>query len=141
MIRKFDEIPALWLDKIRFIQVVFNLLTNAIKYADNNPKRFRVLAVGRETPMFYEIAFSDWGSGVSSEMKEAIFFEGVRSKDAEQSNVSGDGLGLWTARNIVTAHGGKIELTAFRNPTTFTISLPKWLAQRKALESNTLDTL
>jgi sugar phosphate isomerase/epimerase/nitrogen-specific signal transduction histidine kinase len=136
VIRKFDEIPALWLDKIRFIQVVFNLLTNAIKYAEQDPKRFRVLVVARESQTHFEIAFSDWGSGISSEMKEAIFFEGVRSKDAEQNNVSGDGLGLWIARNIVQAHGGKIDLTGFRDPTTFTISLPKWLAKRKASTSD-----
>jgi len=138
VIRKFDEIPALWLDKIRFTQVVFNLLTNAIKYADKEPKRFRVLVVGRESPLHYEIDFCDWGSGIAPEMKEAIFLEGVRSKDAEQSNVSGDGLGLWIARNVVQAHGGKIELTGFCKPTIFTISLPKWLATRKALGSETL---
>ena len=135
VIRKFDEIPALWLDKARFNQVVFNLLTNAIKYAGQDPKRFRVLVSAREASMFYEIDFCDWGSGIPPEMKEAIFHEGVRSKDAEQSNVSGDGLGLWIARNIVEAHGGTIRVTAFRSPTTFTISLPKWLANRKLLES------
>ena len=130
VIRKFEEIPALWLDKYRFNQVVFNLLTNAIKYADRDPERFRVVVISRQTPSHYEIDFCDWGSGISPEMKEAIFLEGVRSKDAEQSNVSGDGLGLWIARKILEAHEGKIELTGFRNPTKFTISLPKELAKK-----------
>ena len=137
VIRKFDEVPALWLDKTRFTQVAFNLLTNAIKYADQDPKCFRVLVTGHASPSYYEINFCDWGSGLSQEMKEAIFLEGVRSKDAEQSNVAGDGLGLWIARNIIQAHGGKIELTGFRKPTQFTISLPKWLANRKTLEPET----
>jgi hypothetical protein len=138
VIRKFDEIPALWLDKHRFNQVVFNLLTNAIKYADEDPKRFRVVVIGRQMRDLYEIDFCDWGSGIPLEMKEAIFLEGVRSKDAEQRNVSGDGLGLWIAREILQAHGGTIELTGLRNPTKLTISLPKELSSRKALESDTV---
>ena len=129
-ITQFKEVPPLWLDKKLPTQVAFNLLSNAIKYADEDPKRFRVKIVDRETDRFYEIDFSDWGPGIPSEMKDAIFLEGVRSKHAEQSNVSGDGLGLWVVKRAVQAHGGEVELTSFSKPTTFTVFLPKVLVMR-----------
>jgi signal transduction histidine kinase len=134
VVEKFEEIPRLWLDSKLMAQVIFNLLTNAIKYADDNPKKFRVRILGRETPRFYEIDFCDSGPGIEPEIKEAIFLEGVRSEHAEQRNVAGDGLGLWIARRAAMAHGGNIQLTKCEDPTTFTIFLPKTLAHRKKID-------
>jgi sugar phosphate isomerase/epimerase/nitrogen-specific signal transduction histidine kinase len=128
---QFETIPRLWLDKKSICQVVFNLLSNAIKYAYPDPKRFRIEIRERETARFYEIDFCDWGPGIDPEIKEAIFMEGVRSKQAAQSNVSGDGLGLWLVRRVVQAHGGNVELTSSSNPTTFTIFLPRSLVRKK----------
>jgi sugar phosphate isomerase/epimerase/nitrogen-specific signal transduction histidine kinase len=127
---QFKIMPRLWLDKKSICQVVFNLLSNAIKYAYPDPKRFRIEIKERETARFYEIDFCDWGPGIDPEIKEAIFMEGVRSKQAAQSNVSGDGLGLWVVRRVVQAHGGNVELTGFSNPTTFTVFLPRLLARQ-----------
>jgi signal transduction histidine kinase len=131
IIPKFDEIPRLWIDKLRLNQVVFNLLSNAIKYAHDEPERFSIRIQAREEENRYAIDFCDDGIGVRSDMSEAIFLEGVRSVGAEQRHVSGDGLGLWVARSLVKAHGGTIAVTKTSDPTTFTIYLPKWLSRQE----------
>lgn len=130
-IPKFVEIPPLWIDKNRFSQVVFNLLSNAIKYAHDDPTRFRIVVASREDYDNYVIDFADWGTGVPAEMREAIFLEGVRSKQAEHINISGDGLGLWVTRHVIHAHDAKIEVTNCSEPTVFTISLPKSLSHKR----------
>ena len=131
VIPKFAEIPMLWLDKNRMTQVVFNLLSNAIKYAHEDPNRFRIAIAGRETENNFEVDFCDFGIGIPTEEKEAIFLEGVRSKGAEQRNVGGDGLGLWVCRRLIEAHGGKIFVSQCSDPTKFTILFPKLLTTFK----------
>ena len=112
-------------------QVVFNLLSNAIKYAHEDPNRFRIAIAGREAENNFEVDFCDFGIGIPTEEKEAIFLEGVRSKGAEQRNVGGDGLGLWVCRRLIEAHGGKIFVSQCSDPTKFTILFPKLLTTFK----------
>lgn len=126
-----ESVPPLWLDKNRLRQVIFNLLSNAIKYADEDPEKFRIVIRAVAQDDCVAIQFNDYGPGVSPEMREAIFLEGVRSKHAEQRHVAGDGLGLWVTRRFVEAHHGTITLTNCANPTQFTILLPQWLRYRK----------
>lgn len=124
------QIPMLWLDRNQFQQVLFNLLSNAIKYADDNPSAFRIEIDGGERRDDFFIHFRDWGPGVEQRMEELIFDEGVRSPDAIQKDVTGQGLGLWIARQIVGRHGGRIVVTHHRDPTEFTIFLPRSLERR-----------
>ena len=130
-IAKFEEIPALWLDKKFMTQVVFNLLSNAIKYADEDPRKFEIRITSRETESYYEIDCCDSGIGVVPNMREAIFMEGVRCPEAEESNFGGDGLGLWVVKRALIAHDGDVELTNAKSPTKFTLFLPKWRAYRQ----------
>jgi signal transduction histidine kinase len=115
-------------------QVVFNLLSNAVKYAFEDPRRFQVRISARETATNYEIDFSNYGDRIPPDMIEAIFLEGVRTKEGEQQNVMGDGLGLWVAKRVMIAHFGDIRVTSCHAPTTFTVFLPKWLKNRKILK-------
>jgi signal transduction histidine kinase len=130
-VEKFEDIPRLWVDKNLFQQVVFNLVANAIKYADENPRLFHVEVTGNAVPGGYEILFRDWGLGIRSEIADTIFDEGVRGDDAKERNVVGDGLGLWVVRRVVEAHGGRIRVTGYSNPTELTIFLPKTLETMK----------
>lgn len=116
------QFPPLWLDRNQFQQVVFNLLSNAIKYAFKDPDAFRVEIEGFETDLV--IKFRDWGPGIEHGQEELIFEEGFRGKDAEDIDVTGQGLGLWIVRQIIEAHGGNIKVTNLKWPTEFTISLP-----------------
>ena len=127
----FENVPSLWIDRNQFQQVVFNLLSNAIKYAADAAADFAVRINGTATERDYVVRFEDDGPGIPAEMAESIFDEGVRSREASFRHVAGDGLGLWVVRKIIQAHGGRIALTKPSGPTTFTISLPRWLAFRK----------
>jgi signal transduction histidine kinase len=55
--------------------------------------------------------------------EDAIFEHGVRAPNA-QFDQTGDGLGLWIARELVERHGGRILLRQSRGPTEFVIWLP-----------------
>jgi len=124
------KFPRLWLDRNRFQQVIFNLLSNAIKYAYDDPKRFRVEIVGGEDAAEFTILFRDWGVGIENGMEEQIFDEGIRGENAENMNVTGQGMGLWVARQIVERHGGTINVTNPQFPTEFEIRLPVTLISR-----------
>ncbi len=121
----FQGIPRVWVDRHRFQQVFFNLFSNSIKYAYADPEAFQVEVVTRSTATGYEILFRDWGPGIAAGYEEAIFKENIRGPNAEQHNVSGDGLGLWVVSEIIAAHGGTIEISSGPQPTEFRIWLPK----------------
>ena len=122
---RFQAIPRVCVDKHRFQQVFFNLFSNSIKYAYDDPKAFQVEVVTRVTATGYEILFRDRGPGIAEGYEEIIFQENIRGPNAEQDNVSGDGLGLWVVSEMIAAHGGTIEVSNRSQPTEFRIWLPK----------------
>ena len=130
------QLPALFLDKEKFQQIVFNLLSNSIKYACAAPSSFRIEFVGQASRGCFEFVIRDWGIGIEAGTEEAIFEEGIRGKNAVALDVSGDGVGLWITRKILDAHGASIKVTRLRNPTEFTIFLPLSLQQPPAESSS-----
>jgi hypothetical protein len=118
----------LWVDVGLMTQVVFNLLENAIKYYQGPPEKFRIVIEGEPAEDEFVIVFRDWGIGVPEGLEKRIFESGFRAPDAYKYNVTGDGLGLFLAREIVRHHGGKLTLRQRSNPTEFVIRLPKGLA-------------
>jgi signal transduction histidine kinase len=127
----FDNIPKLWIDRAQFQQVVFNLLSNSIKHCYSDSDSFQVAITSKRTNNEYQIIFRDWGPGISEGMRQIIFERGIRTPEAIQRNVTGQGLGLWVVKGIVEAHDGHIELTHSSHPTEFTIFLPEYLAKQK----------
>jgi signal transduction histidine kinase/sugar phosphate isomerase/epimerase len=134
MLRQF---PLLQLDRNRFQQVLFNLLSNAIKYAYEDPDAFQVEIDGVKNEDGFVIWFRDWGMGLKQGTEESIFEEGYRGDNAREMNVTGEGLGLWIARQIVEAHGGTIEPTNHGLPTEFRILLPRSLAEKEHGQTRT----
>jgi signal transduction histidine kinase len=89
-------------DHERILQVLANLLTNAIKFT---PAGGRILL--RVEPVGQDVCFSvaDTGPGIPSHQLESVFerFWQARSEDRR-----GLGLGLFISKGIVEAHGGRI---------------------------------
>jgi signal transduction histidine kinase len=125
---KLDLLPALMIDRNHFQQLVFNLLSNAIKYAFKDPQAFHVEIEGRRNGSTIVMRISDWGTGIPRGYEEAIFEEEFRAPGASTIHVAGQGLGLWVARSIVTAHGGTLIVSKRHLPTQFTITLPSSIA-------------
>lgn len=127
----FVDIPKLYIDVNLFQQVFFNLLSNSIKYAFNDPKAFAVEIATRVRGDMFCIAFRDWGPGIDPSHEKSIFEEGVRGPEYLSELVGGLGLGLWVVREVVRLHGGTVEVTHNGQPTEITIFLPRSLASAR----------
>lgn len=106
-------------DCSRTKQIIENLLTNAIKYGDNKPAQISVRAENGQAI----IAVEDQGLGIAPEYLDRIFNRFDRAISAH--NISGLGLGLYIARQIVEAHGGTITVKSqLGKGSVFTVTLP-----------------
>lgn len=91
-------------DRSRLDQLVSNLLNNAARYGDGKPVEIKLQK--RKAKILLTV--SDHGRGIPVEDHKRIFYRFQRGVPA--SEISGLGLGLYIAKEIVTAHGGKISL-------------------------------
>ena len=106
-------------DEFRIEQVLTNLLTNAFRYGGGHPVQVRV---AQEAGMA-AISVADSGVGIAPADRDRIFDQFERADAARQA--PGLGLGLYIARQIVQAHGGRIELRSeLGQGSTFTVRLP-----------------
>jgi signal transduction histidine kinase len=83
------------------LQVFANLLGNAVKFTEKGRIRVEVTAGEREV----RISVSDEGRGISPEHLPHLF---ERYWQARAGGATGAGLGLYIARGIIEAHGGRI---------------------------------
>jgi PAS domain S-box-containing protein len=110
-------------DDERLVQVMINILTNAIKFS---PDETTVSVAATEQKDVVEISVADQGRGIPEENLSAIFdrFKQVELKDSKQHK--GSGLGLAICKAIVEAHGGHMAVrSAMGKGSTFIVTLPK----------------
>jgi signal transduction histidine kinase len=116
------DLPQLYLDRHRIIQVLLNLLANAYKYTVEGGATVRV---SRVNPHTVQIEISDTGLGMTEEEQTHVFERFFRAKHEVVQKVSGSGLGLTITKSLVELHGGTISFHSEYNVgTTFTINLP-----------------
>jgi len=113
------------LDPRRINQVVYNLLTNAVKYASDDPTAFGVSVTVDVRNDHFLIRFADWGIGIPIGLEKRIFDRGFRAPQTIDLNITGSGLGLMISRTIMREMGGELFLSKHRQPTEFTLILPK----------------
>lgn len=123
------RIKPLYLDRGHLNQVVFNLLHNAIKYAEDDPAQFTIQIKVEDRPKDYVLVFKDWGMGIHREYLDRVFEEGFRTPEALQKTVTGYGLGLSISKRLMQQMGGDLRLVNPRKPTEFLVILPKFLAE------------
>lgn len=99
-----DDFPIVMGDETRLEQVLANLVSNAIKYS---PQGGEIQISGQVRPGQVIVCVSDQGSGVAPEDIPHIFDRFYRSSNAKRTT-KGAGLGLYLARAVVEAHGGRI---------------------------------
>jgi two-component system, OmpR family, sensor histidine kinase MtrB len=108
-------------DPLRIGQVLTNLVSNAIKYSPAGGMIQLTVKPGEREVM---IGVTDQGIGIP-ESDRARIFEPFRRVGASRGLVPGAGMGLFVARRIVEAHGGRIEVTsALGDGATFRVYLP-----------------
>jgi signal transduction histidine kinase len=98
-----EKFPIILADETRIEQVLINLVSNALKYAPEGEIRIS----GQMRPEQVVICVSDQGPGIEAKDLPHIFDRFYRSTNAVKQT-KGAGLGLYLARAIVEAHGGRI---------------------------------
>jgi two-component system sensor histidine kinase KdpD len=115
-----DDLPPAPLDFVLIVQVLVNVIDNALKYS---PPGSPLEICARVAQSKVEIAVADRGSGIPREDLARVFdkFNRVQRPD----NVSGSGLGLSICKGFVEAHGGRIwAQNRTGGGTVITLALP-----------------
>lgn len=122
------ENPRTWGDMVALQQVLSNLVQNALKYAPE-PAQITVSVV--ETDAEARIEVQDTGPGISEDQLGQIFDRFRQIDSSSTRRAGGFGLGLFIVKNLVDAHGGRIDVVSRVGAgTTFTVHLPKRATDR-----------
>lgn len=116
------NLPTIFCDKVRIAEVLFNLISNAIKF---NDKKTPVVEIGcKKNSRFYEFYVKDNGPGIDEKYHKKIFeiFQRV-SPDKEKE---GTGIGLTIVKRIIDMQNGNIRIESRQNKgTIFYFTIPK----------------
>jgi len=113
-------------DQDAIVQVLSNLIENAIKYGKSRAEqRSRVIVSARPLDEGVEFRVRDFGQGIASEHQSRIFERFYRVDKARSRESGGTGLGLAIARHVVQTQGGTIHVESELNVgSTFIFILP-----------------
>ncbi|MFG0307309.1 MAG: sensor histidine kinase [Phycisphaerales bacterium JB040] len=117
------RMPVLHADREKLALAMHNLVGNALKYTDKGG----TVRVSCETEGDGSLRFrvADTGFGISPEDQPRLFDPYFRSGDERVRHVTGTGIGLSLARDVVRLHGGDISVESVLNEgSTFTMSIP-----------------
>jgi signal transduction histidine kinase len=119
---ELDEVPSVLGDRERLVQLVGNLLSNAMKFTPaGGAVKVRTFVHGRHAVL--EVA--DTGIGIPEGEQGRLFERFFRSSTATEQAIPGTGLGLVISRAIAEAHGGTISVTSKPGEgTCFRVELP-----------------
>lgn len=100
-----ESLPAVRVDPERMLQVLRNLLANAVKFT---PKGGQVSVAAKPANGKLEISVKDSGPGIPADSLVSIFEKFNQGNRQGSHAQQGTGLGLAIAKSIITSHGGKI---------------------------------
>jgi PAS domain S-box-containing protein len=117
-----DPLPTLEADETQLLQLLQNLIGNALKFRGRSPTRVHLACVEREQE--FEFAVQDNGIGIEPQYFERIFMVFQRLHDKGQ--YPGTGIGLAICKKVVDRHGGRLWVSSTPGGgSTFYFTLPK----------------
>lgn len=125
------EETHVWMDRKKIDHVLYNIITNAIKYNRRGGIIVVKLLEGRHNTV---IAVRDTGIGIPAESQKNLFTLFYRASNVVDSNRSGNGIGLAFARKTMRDNGGDISFQSTEGRgTTFFIAFPRKRRRRARL--------
>ena len=122
------RLPVGRADERRIVQVLLNLLGNAIKFTEQGEVAIRVCMIEGD----YCVSVSDTGPGIPATQFERIFEEFQQVDGSSTRIKGGSGLGLAISRKIVELHGGRIRVeSVVGKGSTFTFNVPVHTQRQK----------
>jgi signal transduction histidine kinase len=125
------DLPPVWGDRTRLVQILVNLVSNANKYT---PEGGTIIIEAERTANYWDpdgatevirVAVRDTGLGMTPEDQAKIFTKFFRSGDPKAREAPGTGLGLNITRNLVELQEGKIWFESeYGKGTTFHFTIP-----------------
>lgn len=124
------EHAVIHFDRDKIEQVLYNLISNAIKFSFTGGK-VMVNVKLTEHNSFLQIEVTDTGAGIAEEQLHHVFDRFYQGSEASRIGEPGTGIGLALAKELVELHGGRIEVRSIEHQgTTFRILLPCSKEQR-----------
>lgn len=112
-------------DKLHFVNVVANMIDNAIKYSDEEPIVQILLNEVQDNVL---LSVKDNGVGIDKESQKKLFDKFYRVSTGNVHNVKGFGLGLFYVKNICNAHEWALNVVSSPGQgSEFIITIPKYL--------------
>lgn len=145
-----SDIPSTaYSDEKRFIQIINNVLSNAIKFTKNGSINFKVKYTKQSNNQYrFYFQISDTGIGMSSATQKTIFDSFNQMKLNHKRQFGGVGLGLTIAKRIIELYNGNIKIKSQINEGTtvniqllLNISDQKEISKIKILSNNNLNIL
>ena len=102
------RIPMVYADPDRVLQVLTNLIDNAIKFTPADGSVLVRASLASSDPDFVYVSVTDTGRGISPEAKLLIFERLYQDTNVGDGSRKGLGLGLYIAKELVRLHGGRI---------------------------------
>jgi signal transduction histidine kinase/CheY-like chemotaxis protein len=132
------DVGIIWADPLKLKQVVFNLLTNAVKFTEEGGSVVVTASiVGEEA----HVSVRDTGVGIAEEERERIFEAFERGGRSPRTSSEGTGLGLTLSRRIVELHGGRLWMTSEMGVgSTFGFAIPISQETDTRVEEGALET-
>jgi signal transduction histidine kinase len=122
--RLASDLPEVYADESRMVQVITNLLTNALKFTDAGG-RIELTAERTADGSQVCISVSDTGRGMEPERLPHIFERLYQVRSSDTAAGGGLGLGLYICRELVRLHGGDITVTSAPGAgSTFRFTVP-----------------
>ena len=117
-----DKAPFIRADRNAILQVLYNLVDNAIKFLGKS-RQIDISLVSKDNEL--QLSVKDYGIGIPAKDQEKVFERFYRSRESQRSGIRGSGIGLTIVKKIVEDHGGHMTLESRpEEGSTFTVRIP-----------------
>jgi signal transduction histidine kinase len=117
-----EKVPFIRADRDAMLQVLYNLVDNAIKFSGTT-RQIDIKLHSEDNEI--QLSVKDYGIGISTNDQEKIFERFYRSRESQRLGIRGSGIGLTIVKKIVEDHGGYLTLDSRPGEgSLFTVRLP-----------------